>query len=341
MVLFDVGQRVYNEGRIGIVIDTFVGEDGNTRYVVKFESSNPKVVEVVENFLAKDLELVEGVLMYAKPYVDSKIEELKERVEKLNKKPKLVIIRANNDEPSERYIRNKIKKCEEVGVLSEIIRYDENVTQEEIKNKIEELNSDDEVCGILLQLPIYEHLDSDYLIDQICPYKEIDGFCTYNMGRLALGKPLNVACTSLGIVRFLEFNNIDLKGKTVTIVNASNVIGKPLAHLVLQRGGTPIVCHIHTKNLKHKMKMADIVVLGTGNADFVGVEDFVKGQIVIDVSINVGKNGKLCGDIKKEDYDKLLRKGVSFTPVPRGCGELTVLTLVEQTVSVAEKREEN
>lgn len=278
-------------------------------------------------------------MLYAKPYAESKVKELKTRVEKLNKTPKLVIIRANNDEPSERYIRNKVKRCEEVGIISEIIRYTEDVTQLEIKNKIEELNSDEEVCGILLQLPLYSHLEEDYLINQICPLKEIDGFCTYNMGRLALGKPLNVACTSLGIVKFLEFNNIDLKGKTITIVNASNIIGKPLAHLILQRNGTPIICHIHTKDLKQKMKMADIVILGTGNVDFAGVEDFEPNQIVIDVSINIGKNGKLCGDIKKEDYDRLLEKGVSFTPVPSGVGVLTVLTLVEQTVIVAERCE--
>lgn len=280
---------------------------------------------------------MKGRILYAKPYAESKIEELKVRVKKLNKTPKLIIIRANNDEPSERYIKNKVKKCEEVGIKSEIIRYSEEVTQEEIENKIKELNNDEEVCGVLLQLPIYPHLKEDYLINQIHPLIECDGFCTYNMGRLALGKPMNIACTPLGIINFLKWNGIELKGKDVCIVNASNVVGKPLAHLILQEGGTPTICHIHTKNVKEKIKMADIVVLATGNTDFVTVNDLREGQVVIDVSINF-KDGKLCGDIRKLDYDKLVEKGVDFSPVPGGVGVLTVLTLIENCIDVAEKR---
>ena len=339
MVLFDVGQRVYNEGRIGIVIDTFVGEDGNTRYVVKFESNNPKVVEVVENFLAKDLELVEGVLMYAKPYVDSKIEELKERVEKLNKKPKLVIIRANNDEPSERYIRNKIKKCEEVGVLSEIIRYDENVTQEEIKNKIEELNSDDEVCGILLQLPIYEHLDSDYLIDQICPYKDVDSLSSWNLGKLLKGEENVASCTPFGAIELLKFYGIDLKGKDCLVINSSVIVGRPLSQLLLKEKATPTIAHIDTKNLKNKIKLADIVFTATGQLRFLNADDFVEGQIIVDVSINVNELGKLEGDVDKSSYDKLTERNIDIVPVPGGVGVTTVISLIENVIEVVERRE--
>ena len=276
------------------------------------------------------------MILYAKPYVDMKIEELKERVKRLDKKPKLVIIRVEGDDASERYVRNKEKMCAEVGIESETVLLPNDVEESVVKDKIEELNSDENVTGILLQLPLPKHLDEHYLTNQICPYKDTDGFTIYNMGRLALGKPLNVACTSLGVINFLKFNNIELKGKDVCIVNASNIVGKPLAHLFLQEGATPTICHKESKDVKFKIKQADIVVLATGNADFVTVDDLVTGQIVVDVSINF-KNGKLCGDIKKDDYDKLVEKGIDFTPVPLGVGQLTVLTLIENTIEIAER----
>lgn len=341
MVLFDVGQRIYNEGRIGIVIDTFVGEDGNTRYVVKFESNNPKVIEVVENFLAKDLELVEGVLMYAKPYVDSKIEELKERVEKLNKRPKLVIIRVEGDKASERYVRNKNKMCDEIGILNETILLPNDVTQEEVKDKIMELNNDVECSGVLLQLPLPKHLDEKYLLDQICPYLDVDCLSSWNIGKLLKGEEYVQSCTPKGIVGLLKFYGVDLKGKDVLIVNDSTIVGRPLALLMLKEKATPTIAHIETKNLKDKIKRADIVVLATSNANFVGADDFVKGQVIVDVSINVGADGKLCGDVVKSDYNKLLKKGCLITPVPLGIGQTTVLSLMENVIEIAEKREEN
>jgi methylenetetrahydrofolate dehydrogenase (NADP+)/methenyltetrahydrofolate cyclohydrolase len=276
------------------------------------------------------------MILYAKPYVDMKIEELKERVKKLDKKPKLVIIRVEGDEASERYVRNKEKMCAEVGIESETIVFANDIREELVKDKIEELNSNKSVNGILLQLPLPKHLNEHYLTNLINPYKDVDGFTIYNMGRLALGKPLNVACTPLGIINFLKFNNIELKGKDVCIVNASNIVGKPLAHLFLQEGATPTICHKESKDVKFKIKQVDIVVLATGNADFVNADDLKEGQIVVDVSINF-KNGKLCGDIKKEDYDKLVEKGVDFSPVPSGVGQLTVLTLIENTISIVER----
>ena len=279
------------------------------------------------------------MILRTEQYVEDTIKQLEERVKRLNKKPKLVILKANNDMASERYVKNKIKRCEKVGIESEIIEVGELVSQEEIEMIIENLNSDKEVTAILLQLPLYPHLDEFHLTNLITKDKDADGFVVENMGLLALGKPLNVACTPLGIIRFLKYNNINLKGKDVCIVNSSNVVGKPLAHLVLQEGGTPTICHIHTKNVKEKIKQSDIVVLATGNADFVTADDLVEGQIVIDVSINFNSEGKMCGDIRKSDYDKLVEKGVDFTTVPNGVGQLTTLTLIEQTVEIAERKE--
>ena len=272
-------------------------------------------------------------------YIADKIKELTLRVkklEKLDKKIKLVILRVEGDPASERYVRNKEKRCEEVGIISEVILFPKNTTNAEVKNKIEQLNSDCKVDAILLQLPLPNHLDEHYLTNQICPYKDVDGFTTWNTGLLSLGKPMNIACTPLGIIDFLKYNNIELKGKDVCIVNSSNIVGKPLAHLFLQNLATPTVCHKDTKNVKEKIKMADIVILATGNANFVGVDDLKTGQIVIDVSINFDTNGKMCGDIKKSDYDKLIEKGVNFTTVPNGVGQLTVLALIEQTIKIVE-----
>lgn len=279
------------------------------------------------------------MILRTEQYIEDKIEELKIRVEKLEHKPKLVILKANSDLASERYVRNKIKRCEKVGIESEIIEVGELVPQEEVEWIIKKLNSDEEVTAILLQLPLYPHLDEFHLTNLITKDKDVDGFVVENMGLLALGKPLNVACTPLGIIKFLKYNNINLKGKDVCIVNASNVVGKPLAHLVLQEGGTPTICHIHTKNVKKKIKQSDVVVLATGNADFVAVDDLVEGQIVIDVSINFNSEGKMCGDIKKSDYDKLIEKNIDFTTVPNGVGQLTTLTLIEQTIEIAERLE--
>ena len=275
-------------------------------------------------------------------YITDKIKELKlriekiEKLEKLNKKIKLVILRVEGDPASERYVRNKEKRCEEVGIISEVILFPKNTTNAEVKNKIEQLNSDCKVDAILLQLPLPNHLDEHYLTNQICPYKDADGFTTWNAGLLSLGKPKNIACTPLGIIDFLKYNNIELKGKDVCIVNSSNVVGKPLAHLFLQNLATPTICHKDSKSVKEKIKMADIVILATGNANFVTVKDLEPNQIVIDVSINFDANGKMCGDIKKLDYDKLIEKGVHFTTVPNGVGQLTVLALIEQTIKIVE-----
>ena len=343
MHIFNLNDMVYCKevSLKGKIVDSFVGEDNNTKYVVEFEKEKGAIIQGQGIFLAKDLELIKGGILYTEEYVESKIEELKARVEKLNKKPKLVIIRVEGDKASERYVKNKEKRCNEVGIESQTILFPNDVTQEEVKNKIEELNSDNNVDCILLQLPLPKHLDEHYLTNQICPYKDADGFTIYNSGLLALGKPLNVACTPKAIIDFLKWNNIELKGKDVCIVNASNVVGKPLAHLFLQDLATPTICHKDTKNVKDKIKMADIVILATGNADFVTVDDLVEGQIVIDVSINFNSEGKMCGDIRKSDYDKLIEKGVHFTTVPNGVGQLTVLGLIEQTVAIVERSEKN
>lgn len=278
------------------------------------------------------------MILYADKYVNDKIAMLKQQVSEMERPPKLVIIRVDGDPASERYVKNKEKRCNEVGIISKTILLPNDVSQEDVVATIEFLNSDPNVDAILLQLPLPDHLDEHFLTNQICPYKDVDGFTIWNTGLLSLGEPGNVACTPRGIIDFLKYNNIELEGKDVCIVNRSNILGKPLANLLLLEGATPTICHSKTKDLKFKMLEADIVVLGTGQPDFVDIDSFTAGQVVVDVSINFNSEGKMCGDIKKSDYQALADQCVSFTPVPGGVGQLTVLALIEQTIEIAKKR---
>jgi methylenetetrahydrofolate dehydrogenase (NADP+)/methenyltetrahydrofolate cyclohydrolase len=280
------------------------------------------------------------MILNAKPFVDFKINELKERVSNLLCPPTLALIRVGNDPASIKYVNNKIKRCEQVGIVSEVHELAEDATQRDVARLINRLNNNGNVTAILLQLPLPDHLDENYLTNLINPEKDVDGFTATNTGKLSLGMDCNVACTPKGIIDLLEFYEIDLESKDVVIVNASNIVGKPLAQLFLQKGATPTICHKQTKNLKDKVKSADIVVLATGNANFLGADDFSEGTVIVDVSINFDDNGKMCGDVVKSDYEKLIDKGCYITPVPGGIGQCTVIALIENTVIIKE-REEN
>ena len=279
------------------------------------------------------------MLLSAKPFVEYKIQEMKETVSKLKTKPILALIRVGNDPASVKYVSNKIKRCEEVGIISQVYELPEDVEQKEVVRLINKLNSDFRISGILLQLPLPEHLDEHYLTNQICPYKDVDGFTTWNTGNLSLGAKCNVACTPKGIIDLMKYYAIELESKDVVIVGASNIVGKPLAQLFLKEKATPTICHSKTKNLKDKVKSADIVVLATGNANFMSADDFSDETIIIDVSINFDENGKMCGDVVKADYDKLLEKNCDITPVPGGIGQCTVIALLENTINVHIKNE--
>ena len=279
------------------------------------------------------------MLLYAKPYVKMKVEELKKRVAKLKRKPKLVIIRVEGDEASERYVRNKNKRADEVGIDHETILFPQDVSQKEVIEKIDELNFDTSVDGILLQLPLPKHLDEHYLTNRMFYTKDVDGFTVQNSGLLALGQPNLVSCTPKGVVGLLKFYDVDLKGKDVLVINASNIVGKPLANLLLVEGATPTIAHIHTKDLKEKIKRADIIITATGQLRFLNADDFVEGQIIVDVSINVNEFGKLEGDVDKRDYDKLTERNIDIVPVPGGVGVTTVISLIENVIEIVERRE--
>lgn len=279
-------------------------------------------------------------LLDARELVVKKVDELKNRVDKLSKKPSLVIIRVGDDFASGKYVANKIKKCDEVGIDSKIIHFDGDVKQEVVEETILNLNKDEDITGILLQLPIPKHLDEDYLTNLIEDEKDVDGFTIGNMGKLSLGLESNVACTPRGIITLLKEFNIEIEGQDVLIINRSNIVGKPLAQLFLKENATVTIAHSKTKNLKEKIVLSDIVVTAVGKANFLRADDFKNNTTIIDVSINFNELGKMCGDVAKEDYDVLVNeKQCNLTPVPNGVGQMTVIELIEQTIEIAEKRE--
>lgn len=279
-------------------------------------------------------------LLDARELVSKKVDELKSRVDKLSKKPSLVIIRVGDDFASGKYVANKIKKCDEVGIDSKIIHFDGDVKQEVVEETILNLNKDEDITGILLQLPIPKHLDEDYLTNLIEDEKDVDGFTIGNMGKLSLGLESNVACTPRGIITLLKEFNIEIEGQDVLIINRSNIVGKPLAQLFLKENATVTIAHSKTKNLKEKIALSDIVVTAVGKANFLRADDFKNNTTIIDVSINFNELGKMCGDVAKEDYDVLVNeKQCNLTPVPNGVGQMTVIELIEQTIEIAEKRE--
>ena len=279
-------------------------------------------------------------LLDARELVVKKVDELKSRVDKLSKKPSLVIIRVGDDFASGKYVANKIKKCNEVGIDSKIIHFDGDVKQEVVEETILNLNKDEDITGILLQLPIPKHLDEDYLTNLIEDEKDVDGFTIGNMGKLSLGLESNVACTPRGIITLLKEFNIEIEGQDVLIINRSNIVGKPLAQLFLKENATVTIAHSKTKNLKEKIVLSDIVVTAVGKANFLRADDFKNNTTIIDVSINFNELGKMCGDVAKEDYDVLINeKQCNLTPVPNGVGQMTVIELIEQTIEIAEKRE--
>lgn len=279
----------------------------------------------------------EGKILEVKELVENKIEELKDRVSKLNRKPKLAIIRVGDDYASGKYVANKIKRCKEVGIESEVIHFPKDVYALEIVDKIKLLNNDSSVTAILLQLPLPKSLNENYLTSLISPEKDVDGFTIGNMGKLMLNQEGNIACTPKGIMTILKENHIDVNGKDVLIINRSNIVGKPLSMLMLQENATVTIAHSKTKDLETKIWNADVVVTAIGKPNFFESKDFKPGTVIIDVSINFDENGKMCGDVRKSDYDRLVKKGCKISPVPNGVGQMTVLSLMEQTIEIAER----
>lgn len=253
------------------------------------------------------------------------IENLKKEIKKYMIKPCLAVIQIGDDPASTTYIKAKEKACSETGIYFKHIKFDDNVKEIEVINKIVELNSDEYVHGILLQLPLPDGYNSDKLINYIARTKDVDGLTDINVGKLFNNKPGLVSCTPAGIIKLLEKENINVEGKNVTIVGRSNLVGKPLLGLLLNKNATVTICHSKTANLKERTKNADILIVAVGKKCFITKDMVKEDAIVIDVGINK-IDGKLYGDV---DFDSVKDKASKITPVPGGVGPMTVAMLME------------
>ncbi len=264
-------------------------------------------------------------------------EELKLRVEQRVKQglrvPGLVVIKIGDDPASEVYVRNKRNFCQQVGIKSIAHDLPAETSQEFLSSLIYELNEDNTIDGILVQLPIPDHINSETIIEKIHPDKDVDGFHPYNIGRLALRIPVLRPCTPRGVMTLLESTGETIKGKDVCIVGASNIVGRPMSLELLLAGCTVTTCHRFTKNLEDHVRRADIVVVAVGKPGLVNSEWIKQGAIIIDVGINRLDDGRLVGDI---DFDTAKEKAGYITPVPGGVGPMTVATLLQNTVDAAD-----
>lgn len=262
--------------------------------------------------------------------------EIKENLN-VQGKLKLVVIQVGNDEASNVYIKSKKTACETYGINFEHLKFEEDVKEELVINAIKRLNEDDEVTGILLQLPIPKHLDATKIINTIDYKKDVDGLTNVNAGKLVNNEDCLISCTPLGIIKLLERYNIDIASKNVVIVGRSNLVGKPLINLFLNKDATVSVCHSKTKNLSDYTKNADILVIAVGKKHLIDVSMVKEGAVVIDVGIN-RIDGKLYGDV---DFDSVKDKASFITPVPGGVGPMTVSMLLYNVKKAGELQKNN
>ena len=245
--------------------------------------------------------------------------------------PCLATVLIGNNPASATYVKNKHKACEEVGIITKDHKLDESVTQQELNSIIDELNADVSVNGILVQLPLPKHLNEFATTSRISPIKDVDGLTPHNAGLLAMKKAALVACTPSGVMEMFDHHNIDLEGKNIVLINRSNLVGKPLYHLLLEKNATVLTCHSKTKDITKFCQLADIVITAVGDREkFILTPEMIKeGAIVIDVAISRFE-GKLVGDC---DYEKIIEKASFATPVPGGVGPMTVAMLLKNTIT--------
>ena len=246
--------------------------------------------------------------------------------------PGLAVIIVGDDPASRVYVNNKRKDCEEVGIYSEEHALPADTTQEELMELIDSLNQRSEINGILCQLPLPKHLDEKTVLEAIRPIKDVDAFHPSNVGRIMIGDFHFLPCTPSGVMEMLEFAGIDIAGKQCVVIGRSNIVGKPMAMLLLHQNGTVTICHSRTKNLAEICREADILVAAVGRADFVTADMVKEGAVVIDVGMNRNQAGKLCGDVA---YDEVEPKASYITPVPGGVGPMTIAMLMQNTLTAA------
>ena len=280
-----------------------------------------------------------AVLIDGKLVSEKTRENIKSEVERLkcefNKTPGLAVIVVGDDPASAVYVRNKHKACLAVGMNSYQIEFPASISQDELIYKIEELNADPSVDGILVQLPLPAHISEIAVTKAISPEKDVDAFHSENVGKIMIGKYDFLPCTPAGIVRLLDFYNIAVEGKSCVVIGRSNIVGKPMAMLLLERNGTVTVCHSRTKNLCEITKAADIIIVAIGKPRFLTADMVKPGAVIVDVGINRGADGKLVGDV---DFAAVSEVASYITPVPGGVGPMTITMLLENTLTAAKKQ---
>ncbi len=264
-------------------------------------------------------------------------ERTKNFFERYGKRVGLAVVLIGEDPASKVYVRNKISGCEEVGIRSFAHFLPANTTQEQAVELIRALAEDKNVHGILVQLPLPRHLDAQKILREIPTEKDVDGFSAENVGKLVLKERGTVACTPLGVMELLKRSGVDPKGKRAVVVGRSNIVGKPMAMLLLNADATVTVCHSKTENLKEECRNADILVAAIGKPKFIGADMIKEGAVVIDVGMNRDEQGKLCGDV---DFDNVKEKASLITPVPGGVGPMTISMLLSNACALAETAEE-
>ena len=281
-----------------------------------------------------------ATLLDGRSVSDSLLTEVKQEIDVLKSKgisPKLVVLVVGENPASQVYVRKKQEACEKVGILSERVALPESVTQAELLAKIEELNKDASVSGMIVQLPLPAHIEEPLVIKAINPYKDVDGFHAYNIGKMFLNKDFEdmAPCTPKGVIKLLDFYKIDVSGMDAVVIGKSNIVGKPMSVMLLNRGATVTICHSRTKNLLKYTADADLIVVAVGKAGFLKAEMVKEGAVVVDVGINRLESGKIVGDA---DFEGLEGKVAAITPVPGGIGPMTVACLLQNTVTAAKKQ---
>lgn len=264
--------------------------------------------------------------------------KVKEEVEILKEKgiePALAVIIVGNDPASRVYVNNKKKACEFTGMRSVEYALPEETTQEELLAIIDKLNEDSSINGILCQLPVPKHISEKAVIERISPNKDVDVFSAENVGKMWQGDYDMASCTPMGVIELLDYYGIDVCGKNCVIIGRSNIVGKPMASLLLERSATVTICHSRTKNLPEITSRADLIVAAVGRAKFVTADMVKEGAIVVDVGINRNEDGKLCGDV---DFENVKEKCEFITPVPGGCGPMTIAVLMKNTLLACKKQ---
>ena len=276
---------------------------------------------------SKDMTIIDGKALSDK--ILKEIEnEHSELQAKVGRKAGLAVIIVGENPASQIYVRNKIRVCERVGFHSETIRLDEHITEENLLLEIEKLNNDNNIDGILVQLPIPKHINELKVINTISAEKDVDGFHTTNIGKMMIGDETGfLPCTPAGVIQMFEEYNIDLEGKDVLVIGQSNIVGKPMTLLLINKRATVQVCNSKTKNLPEKLQKADVVVAAAGSPKLVKGSDVKEGVVVIDIGIN-RVDGKICGDV---DFEEVSQKASYITPVPGGVGPMTIAMLIKNT----------